>query len=313
MISIVIPLYNKAASIVSTLQSVREQSYSDYEVIVVDDGSNDDGLARIERYGAEYPAFGERIRIVRQCNRGVSAARNRGIAEAKYERIAFLDADDRWMPTYLEEQQTLAARYPHCGLTAVRYEMVWPDGSIRPIRLEGVDPTASDFLFENYFSVACRSNPPVWSSAVIATRQALEAVGGFPEGVASGEDLLTWARIACRFRIAYLNKPLARFMLDDRQASGQAKRKPADNDIVGKELRKLLREFPHTPGLRHYNGLWHKMRSSNYLRLGLRGPCFRETCKAIRFWPTNPTSYIYLAMLALPTTLQHKIIAMKRS
>ena len=98
MISVIIPLYNKAHTIVNTLNSVFNQTYQNFEVIIVDDGSTDNGIKIILQNYTD-----ERIRIISQKNAGVSAARNKGIDEAKGEWIAFLDADDEWLPNYLEE------------------------------------------------------------------------------------------------------------------------------------------------------------------------------------------------------------------
>ena len=96
-VSIVIPLYNKAPYIERALHSIRAQTLSDFEVIVVDDGSTDDGASIVAAYSDP------RVRLIRQSNAGPGPARNAGIAEAKGEFIAFLDADDEWLPTYLEE------------------------------------------------------------------------------------------------------------------------------------------------------------------------------------------------------------------
>jgi glycosyltransferase involved in cell wall biosynthesis len=105
-ISVVIPLYNKAAEIERTLRSVLAQTLSPLEIIVVDDGSTDGSAAIVERVG------GERVRLVHQQNRGVSAARNRGIELSRGEYVAFLDGDDRWNPDYLQTLAAFIARHP---------------------------------------------------------------------------------------------------------------------------------------------------------------------------------------------------------
>ena len=108
-ISVVIPLYNKAAEIGRAVRSVLAQTLPPREVIVVDDGSTDGGADVVERMASSV------VRLVRQENRGVSAARNRGIAMASGRYVALLDGDDRWLPQYLEQVWRLIARYPDCG------------------------------------------------------------------------------------------------------------------------------------------------------------------------------------------------------
>lgn len=101
MISIVIPLYNKEKSVVATLQSVLEQTYTDWECIVINDGSSDNSLEVVKNFIDEFKIDDFKFQILTQNNAGVSAARNRGIIEAKGEYVAFLDADDLWTDDYL--------------------------------------------------------------------------------------------------------------------------------------------------------------------------------------------------------------------
>ena len=106
MISIVIPLYNKEKSIATTLESVLAQSYTNYEVIVVDDGSTDNSANVVREL------VNDKIRLISKPNGGVCSARNRGIQEAKSQYVAFLDADDLWEKDYLEEQVKMIADFP---------------------------------------------------------------------------------------------------------------------------------------------------------------------------------------------------------
>lgn len=96
MISIVIPLYNKEKQIAHTLQSVFAQTFQDFEIVIVDDGSTDNSVMEVKKFDDP------RVLLIQQSNAGVSAARNRGIEEANGELIAFLDADDEWMPEFLQ-------------------------------------------------------------------------------------------------------------------------------------------------------------------------------------------------------------------
>src|SRR5574344_1047459 len=115
MISVVIPLYNKERYIERALRSVLNQTFGDFEIVVVNDGSTDASVSVVE--GIE----DSRIRIINQKNGGVSAARNRGIEESKYDIVAFLDADDVWKENHLSVIAELIDKYPACGVFATSY------------------------------------------------------------------------------------------------------------------------------------------------------------------------------------------------
>ncbi len=297
MISVVIPLYNKVAQVEATLRSVQAQTYRDFEIVVVDDGSTDGSAEKVESLGIE------NLRLIRQKNAGVSAARNRGIEEAKGEYVALLDADDLWKPNYLAVQYALAQKYPGCDVFATDYECCDGMGRVSKTIIRNLPFDGTDGELINYFEVASCSNPPICSISVMVRRSALLSVGGFPVGIKSGEDLLTWARLACRYRIAYSRESLAIFNVEGYEVSEKPKRVPAENDMVGCELEKLLSEHG-TPGLMAYCSMWHKMRASVYMRLRMRRKAFVETIKALRFAPANCKLYAYLLVNVLPSKLQ---------
>ncbi len=125
MISVVIPLYNKEKSVVATLQSVLAQTYRDYEVIIVDDGSTDQSLRVVHEYIQNLDSKKrKRFTLISQLNYGVSAARNAGILAAKGEYVTFLDADDLWTIDYLETLVTLIKDFPNAGLYAIGYRVI---------------------------------------------------------------------------------------------------------------------------------------------------------------------------------------------
>jgi glycosyltransferase involved in cell wall biosynthesis len=116
--SIIIPLYNKADFIEAALQSVFNQRYQNFEIIVVDDGSKDDGVKRVQAINDP------RVTLIQQPNGGVSSARNTGISQATGDMVCFLDADDWYQPTYLETIVTMAQRYPDFSVFATSYKLV---------------------------------------------------------------------------------------------------------------------------------------------------------------------------------------------
>ena len=206
-ISVVMPLYNNRSEVTRALQSILHQTTSDFEVVVVNDGSTDGGekIVRGLKDG--------RIRVVDQENKGVSAARNRGVVEAKGELIAFLDADDEWKPNFLETIERLHRVFSACTVFATQYVYRELDGSTRHPILQRVPQGEWEGVLENYFDVAAHSDPPLWSSAVAVKKSALLTVGGFPEGIAIGEDLLTWARLAADGKIRVLKETMRSFLV----------------------------------------------------------------------------------------------------
>lgn len=297
MISIVIPLYNKAASISATIGCVLRQTYTDWEVVVVDDGSTDGSGDLVCSMNDN------RIRLIRQQNAGVSAARNRGITEAKGEFVAFLDADDEWKPNYLESQMELTRKYPECQVFATDYIFRTHNGEFKNTILNKIAFQGESGILDNYFEVASSGHPPLWTSAVMVRKSALVAVGGFPLGVRSGEDLLTWARLACYGSIAYTRIAPAVFNVEGYDVGERPKRLPAKDDVVGRELAMLDRMY-HTPGLKTYRAHWHKMRSSIYMRLRMRRKSIQEAVKGLRLNPRSYKLYAFIVLNLLPSKLQ---------
>lgn len=215
-VSVVIPLYNKLEFVERALQSVFNQTIQPMELVIVDDGSSDGGAELVERIDDA------RIRLIRQANAGVSAARNRGIEAAKGDLIAFLDADDEWMPVFLETVVRLYSKYPTAGAYATAYTIIEGDGSEIVPPLINIPPAPWEGLLDNYFRssltieksliskiktcIQFHFGEPVWSSAVAVKKSVFEEIGGFPLGEPQGEDLDMWGRIAIKYPIAYSTK-----------------------------------------------------------------------------------------------------------
>lgn len=278
MVSVVIPLYNKEQQVANTLHTVLAQTWQDFEIVIVDDGSTDRSIDVV--MGIK----DSRIRIVQQSNAGVSAARNHGIKDASGELIAFLDADDEWKPDYLETQMTLVKRYPQCDVFATNYEFCNQYGKVTPTILRKLPFQGKDGVLTNYFEVASCSHPPLCTDTVMVRKSVIQSVGGFPEGVKSGEDLLTWARLAVRYKIAYCKKSLATFIFDESLFNeDQQKRAPETTDRVGHELERLYTDYKNVKGLKTYLGLWHKMRARIFIQKHHRWCALRECVKSIQY------------------------------
>lgn len=301
MISVIIPLYNKAHCVTRTLASVAKQSFTDYEIVVVDDGSTDGGAELIE--GLDIP----RLRLVRQQNAGVSAARNRGLGEAQGEFVAFLDSDDEWKSEHLATLASLAEKYPECSVFTTGYEFRYGDGQVSTPIIRRIPFDGEDGELTNYFEVASCSHPPLWTSAVMVRKAALQSVRGFPVGVKSGEDLLTWARLAVRFRIALSRKKTAVYYLGSGDTT-VARRKNDGEDYVGAHLKELYLSHTDIRGLRHYLALWYKMRAMNALQSGDRRGLLQMSFRSLRYNPLSVKVYVYLLMTILPQSFNRRLL-----
>jgi hypothetical protein len=294
-VTVVIPLYNKVEVVGRALGSVSRQTLRDFEVVVVDDGSTDGGADVIRKLGDP------RVRLIVQQNVGVSAARNTGILAARATLVAFLDADDEWMPDHLETLVRLRDQFGQCEVVATGYVIRVATGDDRSAVLRGCTLTDGEGVLEDYFTVASRSDPPLWSSAVAATKSAILSVGGFPEGIAQGEDLLTWARLAAKFSIAYATRASAVFWQPEFREV-KPTRTPEKPDRVGSALKSLLDEARpdmRTP-LRAYIGLWHRMRGNMFLRLSRRAEARQEFVRAVKLGGPGLKLFVYLALASLP-------------
>lgn len=200
MFSVIIPLYNKASTVVSTLESVFAQTCQDFEIIVVDDGSEDGSSAVAERF--EDP----RLRLIRQENRGVSAARNRGVSEARGSRIAFLDADDLWLPEYLALQSALLQDFPGAGLYATAY-LTQREGQRFQFARYRTLAAGHRGLVQDYFALMSGGPVAILPSGCVIPRAVFEASEGFPVGEKLGEDQRLWAELALRHTIVFLAQP----------------------------------------------------------------------------------------------------------
>ena len=205
--SVVIPLYNKAPYINDTIASVLAQSFSDFEIIVVDDGSTDGG--------AELVTFipDPRLRLVRQANAGVSAARNLGISLAEGEWVVFLDADDWHHPQYLATLLETQAGYPHVDTVATDFLPVPDTPTMWPPRWPALSSQPEVELITDLprrWMVA----PSLCTSAVSVRRaRLLQMQPCFPSGESHGEDLDLWFRLAEKTPVALVRSPLMAYRL----------------------------------------------------------------------------------------------------
>ncbi len=194
-VSVIIPTFNRQEVVGQAVQSVLAQTYTDYEVLVVDDGSTDDTEQVLHTWHSS-------IRYIKKANGGPASARNEGLRHASSDYVAFLDSDDLWEPTFLQTGMSFFSNNHDLGLFTTAH-WVEPERLHRPrvkhARLEG---DLYSLLFQKNF---------ITTSAVLVKRGCFETIGGFNEKLEQAEDYDMWLRIARRYPMVFLNQPLCRW------------------------------------------------------------------------------------------------------
>lgn len=308
MISIVIPLYNKSLVVEKTLESVLAQTYQDYELIIVNDGSTD-GSDQIATQFVESnrSQFRHPVKIINQNNQGVSAARNQGIKEATGDIVAFLDADDEWLPDYLNEINYLSEKYPSCAVFGTSYYLKPSHNQLVPAPIRYIQ-FAEDGLLTNYFTVVSRSWGPLWTSACAVKKNALIEIGLFPVGIHLGKDVILLAKLACQFKIAYSCKYLSIYNRIPEVYSHSIQRYMPSiaDDYVGNELLKLRDSFD-IPDLDRFVFLWMKIRFVSFVMEGSRNQALKEFIRIVPKSLINLDCIYHLFLLCLPDKLRKTI------
>lgn len=204
-ISVVVPLYNKGPYVEQAIDSILRSRHPVHEVLVIDDGSSDDGPARVAALGAEC------VRLIAQPHAGVAAARNRGIREATGDYVAFLDADDYWSPDYLPAIADLIERYPYCGMYATHFYYFRDDGLRQVPQLRAIKPGAQ--RIDRFFELWSRGTFFCTCSVVVPLACLRESGIRFPEGEQHGEDQDVWFRLGERWPVGYLPAALVGYRM----------------------------------------------------------------------------------------------------
>lgn len=217
MYSVIIPVYNKAKYVEKAISSVLAQTYQNFELILINDGSTDSSYEKIstivtELQNSDLESY-NKIRIVNQQNKGVSATRNYGAEIAKFEYLAFLDADDWWEDTFLFEMKKMIEDYPEAGVYGGCYYKI-KNG--RKIKSEiGID-NFFERGYINYFEVYSNNfyYMPLWVGATVIKKEFFIKENGFKTFLKYGEDFEFWIRAALKTKIAFLNLYLSNYNQD---------------------------------------------------------------------------------------------------
>lgn len=211
--SIVISLYNKEKYIKSTIESVLSQTFQDFEMIIVNDGSTDDSETIVRHI------HDHRIKYFTQENKGASAGRNTAISKSSGMYIALLDADDLWRPTYLETIHQLIQSHPdqHVFATAVTRETssnaIPSVYSIKDLKNKGV--YLVDYFESSYI------NTLLTSSSTVVHHKVFEKIGTYDTSIKSGQDIDLWIRIGLHYKVIFINETLVRYRYEKRSLSNR--------------------------------------------------------------------------------------------
>ncbi len=254
-VSVIVPTYNRAHMIVECLDSVLNQTYRDFEVIVVDDGSTDDTEKVIKPYL-------DRIQYIKQENQGNAAARNIGIRKAKGEIIAFDDSDDLWLPDKLERQVRYLDEHHDVDMVCgngiffgdqkIEGKKVIPDKRAVPLERDGVTLRA----------IFMKSS--IRTPTIVARRQVIEATGGFDPDFKVCVDLDFAFRVLMKFKVAFINQPLFKLRRHTGHIGGDSERRTLFNI---KAIEKLLSEHPEAKDLIGQDNINRRV-AYRYYRLG---------------------------------------------
>lgn len=205
--SVVIPLYNMEKFIKRTIKSVLNQTYREFEILVINDGSTDKSIEKIS------DIKNSRLKIFTKSNGGVSEARNYGIKKAKYDYIAFLDADDEWEPEFLENINLMINNYSNAGAYATGYKFKYSNNTEKiPKNIKKIKPNFLGYI-SDYFKYSYEI-PLISASSVVIKKSVFKSIGMFDSELNRGEDKKMWSTIAVNYKVCFNSKILAIYNID---------------------------------------------------------------------------------------------------
>jgi glycosyltransferase involved in cell wall biosynthesis len=315
-VSIVMPVLNGEKYIAEAVGSILAQTYTDYELIVVDDGSTDGTPALIERF-----ANMMRLKCVRHPQRqGIARSVNDGIRAAAGEYIAFLDHDDLWFPDFLQVQTGYLEGHPEAGMVHSDFQTVDAAGNVieSSVKLcrNRQRPSGSVFrrLFMDSFIVG---------NSVLIRKECFDRLGVFDEVLRWG-DYHMWLRIALHYRVDYMDKVLTKYRQHSTQGTREVSaRDPREEPVPAAAINRLLEQYPEVRGelgettIRRRMGSFYFDQAFAWWEAGEPGIARSGARRALRSWPANPKYLkLYFACMlpkSLARAMQRALRAVRRS
>lgn len=286
-VSVIIPAYNAAWCIRRAVDSVLAQEFREFELIVVDDGSNDDTAAILATYG-------DAVRLVSKANGGLSSARNAGLAAAKGRYVAFLDADDWWLPTKLTRQIERMEGRPDLVFCSTSTGVQTPEGQRLPDWRcgDGQDSTLAQIFATNAYIAGS-------GSAVMARREAFTEAGDFDETLPSLEDIDMWMRLAALGAYACIDETLT--IIEKRSSSMSG-----NLDVMRSAAIQVMRKNRHLLPAKLRGRFWRTAYAgmlTDYAkwayRKGRRGQALGDLFRALTLAPLQHGRLVLSLMLAM--------------
>lgn len=250
MFSVVIPLYNKEKYVLRAVKSVLAQNFTDFELIIVDDGSVDGSLEVVKGISDS------KVRIIQQANQGVGSARNKGMAEAKYDWIALLDADDAWSIEHLSELAKIISTFSSVGMVATKAVKI--NTNLTPSANEEAKP--GNIRLVDYFLEASKKRSLVCSSSVAISKKAFDSIGGFSDKK-RGEDLEYWVKIALAYPVATSDKVTAYYfrgtggVTETKDESKEKRQHISSLQDLSPQVKVILEKAIENPNILKENGI----------------------------------------------------------
>lgn len=281
LVSVIIPNYNYADYLREAIASVLAQTYENIEIIVVDDGSSDNSRATIESYG-------EKVTGIFQQNQGVSATRNNGVKASRGEYIAFLDADDVWLPRKIELQMAKFAAVPTLGMVHVAVDEVDSDGNVLAKKRNGLDGRRTPDFF--MLTIECVYGG---GSGIILPRRIFDEAGGFDTRLSTSADWDLFCRISERYEVAFVEEVLLRYRVHN--SNMHANVGAMEHDMILAFEKAFAAPAADVAAIRRraYGNL-HLTLAGSYLAAGWYGAFVRHSLTSVAYDPRNIARFLRL-------------------
>jgi glycosyltransferase involved in cell wall biosynthesis len=293
MVSVIIPTCNRARLIHRSLNSVLNQTFEDYEIIIIDDCSDDNTEATIDKY------IDKNIKYFRhKVRKGGAAARNTGLGIAEGRFVAFLDDDDEWLPEKLKFQVEVLDNKPELGMVYTGYFYI---DDIKKRTLKIFRPAKKGFIYNDLLKTNCVGT----TSTPLIRKECFDKVGVFDEALPACQDWDMWIRISKAFEIDYLKQPLVNFFIHNDRITRNVKAKIEGRKILLKKFYDDIKESKQNLSI-HYFTIGYLLCHNDKVSDGRK-----KIFKSIKLYPFNIIYYKYFFLSLFGSSIYKKLLNFK--